>query len=641
MLASRSSPDADDLEARLTELDLAPPPLCHQRSQEWAEPVYRSASIDPSRLSLERRSTSFEEYEEEPVYRSAFSGLHLDASAISDDDPYYTDERFHADWGFVRVDDPRHSRIGCCSPTHGLSAVGCPATTPDAAFVFDLPCEIFDHVLAFLPCHPDLFNAMAASKSWRRCASDNCARRCVDVPASQGGLTRAVEAARPGDTLRLSAGLHVLSAELTLSVPLQLVGPPAGAGGADAAPAVLSSAQHVLLRSRSAARLRGLTLCRMGEGVGYPNAVLFAEAGTLSVEACRITCGGGARDEADALRAFAGAPTPGVPFEQRPQLPAEASLPAAPPHERLQADAALSSDAGGNELPQSGVWVGAAARVLLRGCLISRTLGPGVKVYRGELEAVGNTIAFASRGANVVANGGRVRLSRNQIQGATGDGVSVWNCTQLSADGNRIEGNTGSGVVINSCGGRVSLGPDNEFAANGAQDISRPSARELACSRAAAAALAAGVPALALLHRCRPRLAGAGAGACPLCRSAGGAATPWRGGPWHGVAAAGAASLAEGGCAAGRHARAGGAAHAAPTQRAVRGRAECGDGRAPARLALLSRRGYRPRGFGVGVAWRVRPQAKAQARRRSDEQPACSACVSPQAMCECCGSDQC
>ena len=37
----------------------------------------------------------------------------------------------------------------------------------------------------------------------------------------------------------------------------------------------------------------------------------------------------------------------------------------------------------GNELPQSGVWVGAAARVLLRGCLISRTLGPGVKVYRG------------------------------------------------------------------------------------------------------------------------------------------------------------------------------------------------------------------------------------------------------------------
>ncbi|EOD15670.1 hypothetical protein EMIHUDRAFT_211230 [Emiliania huxleyi CCMP1516] len=141
----RSSPDADDLEARLTELDLAPPPLCHQRSQEWAEPVYRSASIDPSRLSLERGSTSFEEYEEEPVYRSAFSGLHLDASAISDDDPYYTDERFHADWGFVRVDDPRHSRIGCCSPTHGLSAVGCPATTPDAAFVFDLPCEIFDH----------------------------------------------------------------------------------------------------------------------------------------------------------------------------------------------------------------------------------------------------------------------------------------------------------------------------------------------------------------------------------------------------------------------------------------------------------------------------------------------------------------
>ena len=65
--------------------------------------------------------------------------------------------------------------------------------------------------------------------------------------------------------------------------------------------------------------------------------------------------------------------------------------------------------AGTVQDPQSGMWVGAAARVRLSRSLVLCCQGPGIKIYRGELEAEGNTIAFASRGANVVANGGKVR----------------------------------------------------------------------------------------------------------------------------------------------------------------------------------------------------------------------------------------
>ena len=70
--------------------------------------------------------------------------------------------------------------------------------------------------------------------------------------------------------------------------------------------------------------------------------------------------------------------------------------------------------------------------------------GPGIKIYRGELRAEGNTIAFASRGANVVANGGRVKMLHNEIKGALGDGVSSWNNSHLSLDTNRIHANSGA-----------------------------------------------------------------------------------------------------------------------------------------------------------------------------------------------------
>jgi len=107
--------------------------------------------------------------------------------------------------------------------------------------------------------------------------------------------------------------------------------------------------------------------------------------------------------------------------------------------------------------PQSGVWVGAAARVRLSKSLVLCCQGPGIKIYRGELEAEENTVAFASRGANVVVNGGKVTLRGNEIKGALGDGVSSWNNSHLSLDANRIHANSGAGIAINTGGGAVSI----------------------------------------------------------------------------------------------------------------------------------------------------------------------------------------
>jgi hypothetical protein len=102
------------------------------------------------------------------------------------------------------------------------------------------------------------------------------------------------------------------------------------------------------------------------------------------------------------------------------------------------------------QCPQSGVWVGAAATVDLRSCTIARCMGPGIKIYRGRLFARSNSIAFSSRGANVVANGGRVTLDGNEITGANGDGVSCWNSCDMIVTGNRIHANSGSGIAVNT-----------------------------------------------------------------------------------------------------------------------------------------------------------------------------------------------
>mmetsp|Transcript_68005 Transcript_68005/g.164440 ORF Transcript_68005/g.164440 Transcript_68005/m.164440 type:complete len:250 (-) Transcript_68005:201-950(-) len=125
--------------------------------------------------------------------------------------------------------------------------------------------------------------------------------------------------------------------------------------------------------------------------------------------------------------------------------------------ERPSVPATEGTTAGTVQDPQSGMWVGASARVRLGRSLVLCCQGPGIKIYRGELEAEGNTIAFASRGANVVANGGKVMLRANEIKGALGDGVSSWNNSHLSLDANRIHANSGAGIAINTGGGAVNI----------------------------------------------------------------------------------------------------------------------------------------------------------------------------------------
>jgi len=179
--------------------------------------------------------------------------------------------------------------------------------------------------------------------------------------------------------------------------------------------------------------------------VGYPNAVAYAEAGVLRMDGCRVTCGGAATSVSLALEAFAGATEPGAAWpHERP--------PTAPVHDPS------------SQSPQSGVWVGAAASVELRRCLIVNCMGPGIKIYRGRLLAQCNTIAFSSRGANVVANGGHAVLERNEIRGATGDGISSWNNSVMRIEHNSIHDNSGAGIAVNTGGGSVTIAHNDVFA---------------------------------------------------------------------------------------------------------------------------------------------------------------------------------
>jgi len=156
--------------------------------------------------------------------------------------------------------------------------------------------------------------------------------------------------------------------------------------------------------------------------------------------------------------------------------------------------------------PQSGVWVGAAASVELTGCVIARCLGPGVKIYRGRLKAQGNTIAFSTRGANVVANGGNVVLRDNEIKGANGDGIALWKETVTRIERNWIHANSGAGIAINHGSGSVSISNNAVFdnktknvdfttsqkhATMHGNDFEGSSARAMGCADAAGASAAA------------------------------------------------------------------------------------------------------------------------------------------------------
>lgn len=435
---------------------LCPPPLRHQRSSDLrfddSPPVYRSLAASSHHASV--GSFAEDSYDDEPVYRSmaTLSSLDLGVRAVVDDE--YDDYGSKMPWGppqqvastSVEWKEPPvyrggHTRASLSALIAAPGEDTTPISLPPPGFTFELPPELLDMVLCLLQPCPDLFAAMLCSRSWRDAAQFNYANRRQTVTAAPDALRRAVDCAWPGDTIVVAAGFHTLSSEISVDKPLRLV---AGVGTA-----VLTSTHHVLLRTRCSALVEGLTLLRLGDEVGYPNAVVYAEAGALTMRDCRITCGGGAPSPAHAMQVFDAVPTAGQPWlgAERPAVVGEEAVPA--------------EDRGQD--PQSGLWVGAAARVRLSNSIILCCMGPGIKIYRGELEAEDNTIAFASRGANVVANGGKVVMLRNEIKGALGDGVSSWNNSQLSLDTNRIHANSGAGIAINTGGGTVNITKNHVF----------------------------------------------------------------------------------------------------------------------------------------------------------------------------------
>lgn len=391
-----------------------PPLLRHQQGSAYPSECSESGSFETVYRSIphfDDEDALYTDYADEyglPLYRS------ISAYLSEQDAP-----------GFVHGD----------GASFALCPVACVKVPPPPVkeFQFELPREVFECVLSHLPSHPDLFNAMAVNRYWHEAACATYAQRIVHIPTEEDALLEVVAAATPGDTLLLQDGVHWLTAELVIEKPLRIY--------AESIGAVIASRQPSLLRTRATVVIRDITLCRMGNADGYPNAVVVGER-VLTLERCRITCGGLAPTIEDALQVFGGAPVPGTLWDPAPQ------------EFLLQTDNWASPTRQG---PQSGVWVGACASVTLRRCIIACCSGPGIKIYRGQLVAEHNTIAFSRCGANVVSNSGRVTLSDNAIHGARGDGVSSWNNTHLVLERNTIYANAGTGITVNTGGGSVSI----------------------------------------------------------------------------------------------------------------------------------------------------------------------------------------
>jgi len=582
--------DEEELVLGLGNMHLQPPPIpCSAR---WMHGDCETAS-DPDSPSRHRQPF---DPEEPPVYRSA-PGQWED---VSDDDEY--ESAVYRSCNLVGLEGTSvltassklagagygkavvaSQGFGWASAEHSLASTPLSGAVDSVAgngatecFTFELPNDIFHFVLALLAA-PELFHVMGVCRSWwKETRAYYLQERVTTVPSAPGALLHAVARARAGDTLRLLPGMHQLPMELTLERPVRLlscaeadrmlaayaatVAAPHPSEASTSAPCthaaetagagsshrgdpdvVLHARLHVLLRTRCSAFIAGITFCRMGDEVGYPNAVAYAEVGRLQMERCRITCGGPATSVSEALQAFAGVP-PAVPLQSlrghstgpsggpsasskdeihgkdhdshghlgherdehdrviRPSraptgsgassasAAEDASVSLLPPLPSRQVsmrgisgDSGMSDDAsalidvptplpiaaaprappephdGRSQCPQSGVWVGAAALVQLQGCTIAACRGPGVKIYRGRLEARENTIALSSCGANVVANGGHVMLEGNQIAGANGDGVSSWNNSRMHIKSNVIHSNAGAGIAVNTGYGSVTI----------------------------------------------------------------------------------------------------------------------------------------------------------------------------------------
>lgn len=297
----------------------------------------------------------------------------------------------------------------------------------------DIPHELLDNILSFLASpYPDLFNVIRVNKSWYDIGTNNYKKRIKLVELTPDALTLAVNSSCSGDTIMLKPGYHTLTQELSIDLPLKLLGIESNI------PVVISSRAYVMIRTRSQVYMNNLTLCKIGNEIGFPTATVLAELSHLQIDNCRITCSGDiCWPDVALLYAFKGHSASSVIQKlyrkhiRKPYL--------------REFNMTLSQ-----EIPQIGLCVTAVASVLMNKCNISSMLGPAIKVYRGEFEAYDSVFEYSKRGANIVINGGKVSLYRNVIRNSFCNGISSWSNSSVHMERNYIHSNTGSGVEINS-----------------------------------------------------------------------------------------------------------------------------------------------------------------------------------------------
>ena len=130
------------------------------------------------------------------------------------------------------------------------------------------------------------FAAMRVSTTWRHEASQIYAPRAARVPAQPDALLQRIAQAQAGDTLLIEPGTHLLSEVALIDKPLKLrpVSLPSKSLTTPDSQPVIVSTSHMLMRARCNIVIEGLTLIRMGAGVGYPNAVVSIEGGKATLQ---------------------------------------------------------------------------------------------------------------------------------------------------------------------------------------------------------------------------------------------------------------------------------------------------------------------------------------------------------------------
>ena len=214
-------------------------------------------------------------------------------------------------------------------------------------------------------------------------------------------VQRAIDAARPGATVHLDVGLHIVEAALHVHTRIRLSGPAGRDADLDDR-AVLASPEHALLRtSATCARVERLVLCCLGRSLGHPASVVQGLSGTLFLCDCTVT----SRAVINVYRMTQ---------------------------------------------PVCGVWAGPFAHIELDQCTVLGCAGPGLRSHRGTIVARDCTVARTQRGANVVARGGQLCLLRCFVHGANGDGISLWSSVIATVESNVIFGNRASGISCHS-----------------------------------------------------------------------------------------------------------------------------------------------------------------------------------------------